>query len=97
MMGHKDARGFLSHFAGLASRAIAVAVAATHEPARQAGELAAIARRAGLAADTAGSVAEALERLAREHPGAKRVVICGSLYLAGQVLAQQEGVAVEPN
>ena len=43
---------------------------------------------AGLAAAEAKSLEAALQTIARDHPGA-RVVICGSLYLAGAVLAGQ--------
>ena len=46
--------------------------------------LAAVARGHGLAATPAGSAAEALDMALRL--GAGRVVICGSLYLAGEVL-----------
>jgi dihydrofolate synthase/folylpolyglutamate synthase len=45
------------------------------------------ARAAGIVAETAGSVAEALERIAATSPDA-RVLICGSLYLAGTVLRE---------
>lgn len=43
------------------------------------------ARAAGMAADVADSVHVAVARIAREIPGA-RILICGSLYLAGSVL-----------
>jgi dihydrofolate synthase/folylpolyglutamate synthase len=46
--------------------------------------LAAVARGHGLGAQSAPSVAEALDRALRL--GAGRIVICGSLYLAGEVL-----------
>ena len=45
------------------------------------------ARAAGLPADTAPSVAAALSDIAAGNPQA-RVLICGSLYLAGQVLRE---------
>ncbi len=45
------------------------------------------ARGAGMAADSAPSVAAALAQIAADHPAA-RVLICGSLYLAGQVLKE---------
>ncbi|MGA0541321.1 bifunctional folylpolyglutamate synthase/dihydrofolate synthase [Neotabrizicola sp. VNH66] len=45
------------------------------------------ARAAGLPADTAASVAAALSDIAAGNPQA-RVLICGSLYLAGQVLRE---------
>jgi dihydrofolate synthase/folylpolyglutamate synthase len=45
------------------------------------------ARAAGIPAETAGSVAEALAGIAAKSPEA-RVLICGSLYLAGSVLRE---------
>ena len=45
------------------------------------------ARAVGMAAVEAGSVAEALAEIAATSPEA-RVLICGSLYLAGSVLRE---------
>jgi dihydrofolate synthase/folylpolyglutamate synthase len=45
------------------------------------------ARSAGMDAVTAGSVAEALAGIAATAPEA-RVLICGSLYLAGSILRE---------
>ncbi len=45
------------------------------------------ARAAGIAAHEAGSVAEALRTIAARDPAA-RVLICGSLYLAGSILRE---------
>ena len=47
----------------------------------------AAARAVGLPATTADSVLEALRTIAAHDPQA-RVLICGSLYLAGQVLRE---------
>ena len=55
------------------------------ENALSAEDAAACARRCGMKAATASSLDDALERIvAQEAPG--RVLICGSLYLAGHVL-----------
>lgn len=48
---------------------------------------AAAAEGAGLRATTAPGVTEAVTALARQHPGA-RILVCGSLYLAGRVLRE---------
>ena len=40
---------------------------------------------------------EALETIAALPAGPKRVLICGSLYLAGHVLAFQEGTTAQSN
>jgi len=51
-------------------------------------ELAAVADILGLAAKPAASVATALGEITRTHPGPGRILITGSLYLAGKVLAE---------
>ena len=86
MVAPKHAGGFLKPLAGLAPKGLwAVAVPDDHEsfpPDR----LAAIARRLGIAAHGAASPAAALGTIAQRPPG--RVLITGSLYLAGAVLSQ---------
>jgi dihydrofolate synthase/folylpolyglutamate synthase len=86
MMQTKDAGAFLAHFAPLTPTLGTVAIPgeATSLPADR---LAALAREAGLAATPAASVAAALEAIAKRG-GTPRVVICGSIYLAGSVLVE---------
>lgn len=87
MLGTKDAQGFLEKFSGLAREVIAVPIPG-QMAARPAEEVAQIAARAGLTSSTAPSVEAALASLDStiwESP--PRVLICGSLYLAGAVLA----------
>lgn len=87
MLGTKDADGFLSHFAGLAKEVIAVPVAG-QMAGRPADEVARIAENVGLRARTAENVEAALALLnERVWARAPRVLIAGSLYLAGEVLA----------
>ncbi|MCW5697038.1 MAG: bifunctional folylpolyglutamate synthase/dihydrofolate synthase [Bauldia sp.] len=86
MLTTKDPVGFFRPFAGLAREVVTVPVG-DHEafPPQQ---LAEIARSVGLTATSADSVEAALlavGQLNRGNPPA-RVLICGSLYLAGQVL-----------
>jgi dihydrofolate synthase/folylpolyglutamate synthase len=86
MLANKDAEGFLACFADLARHVFAVPVPA--ETSRKPEDIAAAAQRAGLIAEPVLSVEEALDRvgaLALEAP--PRVLITGSLYLAGAVLA----------
>jgi dihydrofolate synthase/folylpolyglutamate synthase len=86
----KDTGAFLAHFKGLAREVIAVPIPGEHA-ARSADEVAAFAARAGLATRVAPSVAAALEGLAaQEWPQPPRLLIAGSLYLAGAVLAENE-------
>jgi dihydrofolate synthase/folylpolyglutamate synthase len=86
MLGTKDADGFLACFTDLARHVFAVPVPA--EVARTPQEVATAAREAGLVAEPTGSVEEALGRVgALRLEAPPRVLITGSLYLAGAVLA----------
>jgi len=81
MLANKDSAGFFEALKGSDAHVFTVGFeGAAAEP--QA--LAAVARGHGLGAQAAESVEAALERAFRL--GAGRVVICGSLYLAGEVL-----------
>jgi dihydrofolate synthase/folylpolyglutamate synthase len=87
MLGTKDSEAFFKNFSGLAREVIAVPIAG-QIAARPAEEVAAIASGVGLTTSTASSVESALASLRNyvwERP--PRVLICGSLYLAGEVLA----------
>ena len=86
ILNSKDGPGFLRPLAGVAESLRAVAIPGV-EATLSAREAAAAARRAGLRAAPAASVQEALAGLAAEGGGPARVLICGSLYLAGAVLA----------
>jgi dihydrofolate synthase/folylpolyglutamate synthase len=86
MLSTKDTEGFLRNFSGLARRIVAVPIHA--EKALPPAALAEIARNIGIPAVTAGDIEGAL-MLIRQldlHP-APRVLITGSLYLAGEILA----------
>ena len=81
MLGNKDAGGF---FEALKETGAAVFTVPFEGAAAEPEALAAVARGHGLGATACASATEALERALRL--GAGRVVICGSLYLAGEVL-----------
>ena len=53
--------------------------------------LADAARVLGIEAHASPDVADALDAIARRIPGPARVLVCGSLYLAGAVLAEEGG------
>jgi dihydrofolate synthase/folylpolyglutamate synthase len=97
MMGLKDATGFLAPFRGLARRVYTVPIPGAHEAPFPAEKLAEVALAAGLAAEAAPGVEAALRRAEAAVPGTKRVLICGSLYLAGHVLGLQTGVVPQSN
>ncbi|WGD29375.1 bifunctional folylpolyglutamate synthase/dihydrofolate synthase [Ancylobacter sp. WKF20] len=91
MLGSKDSGTFLAPFAGLARELIAVPVPGEHKG-QPPEAVAAAASAHGISASTAVSVAAALESLDMSGTvsagPAPRVLIAGSLYLAGAVLAE---------
>jgi dihydrofolate synthase/folylpolyglutamate synthase len=85
MMETKDAHAFIAPFKGLVERVYTVPIPS--EPnAFSAEALAEIARAEGFDATAASSVPDALLRSQGALSGPRRVLICGSLYLAGHVL-----------
>lgn len=88
MQKNKDAQEFLAPFEGLASTVLTVKAdkSSVWEPEALAEE----ARKAGLPAEPMPSVEAALEHAVKAYgrsgEGLPRVLICGSLYLAGEVL-----------
>ncbi len=88
MLASKDSVGFLMNFKDLAQQVFAVGIAG-QTASRPALEVADHARQAGLSASLAETIEDALQRISRqEWPVAPRVVICGSLYLAGDALSR---------
>lgn len=86
MLNTKDVAGYMRPLAGIAQSLTAVAIPG--EPnTLPAEETAAAARSVGLPAETALDALQAVQKRAAAHPGA-RILICGSLYLAGQVLRE---------
>jgi dihydrofolate synthase/folylpolyglutamate synthase len=87
MMANKDAAAFLANFAGLTRHIVAVRIPG-REGAMAPDVLADAARHLGMRVETSADVEAALQsltRLAYEVP--PRILITGSLYLAGHVLA----------
>lgn len=97
MMGLKDATGFLSPFRGLVRHIITVPIPGAHEAPFSPEALAEVANRIDLSAESVPGIESALKRIEMLDASPKRVLICGSLYLAGHVLARQEGVEVQGN
>jgi dihydrofolate synthase/folylpolyglutamate synthase len=92
MLRTKDAVGFLSAFRGLARHIVTVDIPG-EEASLGAGALYDCARSAGLDAAPAEDVEDAMLQIAAQtrvarHEPPPRILICGSLYLAGQVLAE---------
>ncbi|MBI1213428.1 MAG: bifunctional folylpolyglutamate synthase/dihydrofolate synthase [Alphaproteobacteria bacterium] len=92
MLNTKDLRGFFAAFRGLAKHVTTIAIpgeAATSGP----GQLYDAARAEGLEADPASSLEDAILQVTARAALAKakaapRILICGSLYLAGTVLRE---------
>jgi dihydrofolate synthase/folylpolyglutamate synthase len=82
----KDAAGILQPFRGVAAHVHAIPVA-DHE-CRDPQELAVLARELGFTADAHETVADALAQI----PPDARILIFGSLYLAGEVLAANDQI-----
>jgi dihydrofolate synthase/folylpolyglutamate synthase len=86
MLATKDAEGFLKNFTGLARRLIAVPI--HQDNSLPAAALAETARRIGIPADTRDTIEDALALVDRyDLAPPPRILITGSLYLAGEVLA----------
>jgi dihydrofolate synthase / folylpolyglutamate synthase len=87
MMANKDAGGFLANFAGLTRHIIAVQIP-ERDKAMPPDRLADAARALGMRVETSASVEAALRALTRlSYEVPPRILITGSLYLAGHVLA----------
>jgi dihydrofolate synthase/folylpolyglutamate synthase len=87
MMGNKDAESFLANFAGLTRHIIAVQIP-DRDNTMAPDTLADAARRLGMRVETSSGVEAALRSLARlAYEVPPRILITGSLYLAGHVLA----------
>jgi dihydrofolate synthase/folylpolyglutamate synthase len=87
MMGNKDANAFLANFAGLTRHIIAVQIP-DRDNSMPPDTMADAARHLGMRVEIAPSVEAALRSLARlAYEVPPRILITGSLYLAGHVLA----------
>ncbi len=90
MMANKDASAFLANFAGLTRHIIAVKIS-SRENAMPSDRLADAARSLGMRVESSASVEAALRSLARlAYEVPPRILITGSLYLAGHVLSAND-------
>ncbi|MEX0644426.1 MAG: folylpolyglutamate synthase/dihydrofolate synthase family protein [Parvularculaceae bacterium] len=84
MQATKDAEGFFAAFAGIAASVFTVQ--ANHEGAAPAADVAAAAERGGIPAYPCASIKDAVRLAVGNGRTPTRILICGSLYLAGEVL-----------
>ena len=84
MLNTKDVAGYLRPLADHAASLTAIDIPGEPNtlPATQTADA---ARQVGMTAHVAQDAAQAVEQLVTRHPGA-RILICGSLYLAGRIL-----------
>jgi dihydrofolate synthase / folylpolyglutamate synthase len=95
MLATKDAGGFLRHFQGLPELTATVQIPGQANS-YGAEALASIAYREGIAANPAASLEAAFAKSRNQARGPVRIMITGSLYLAGQVLeAHENGLGSE--
>ena len=89
MLNTKDAGGFLRPFEGLTEFAATVGIP-DHAAAYSAEDLSQIAWREGIPANPSGTLEAAFARSRKIARGPVRIMVTGSLYLAGQVLEAHE-------
>jgi dihydrofolate synthase / folylpolyglutamate synthase len=87
MLNTKDAGGFLESLATIAARCLTLTIP-DEANAISADDLAVVAQRLGIETLAVSGIEEAVRLAARADT---RVLICGSLYLAGHVLALESG------
>ncbi len=86
MLNTKDIGGYLAPLAASAVKLTGVSIPG-ETATLTANEICAAAQASGMIADTAENVLEAVERVVAQAPSA-RILLCGSLYLAGQILQE---------
>jgi dihydrofolate synthase/folylpolyglutamate synthase len=89
MLNTKDAGGFFAPLAPFARSLFALTIPG-EENALGASRIAETARVLGIAAEETASVETALRAIVSLEDGPARVLICGSLHLAGVVLAKNQ-------
>ena len=90
MLKTKDPAGFMKPLLGRARTLQAVSIPGETNT-LSAEETAEIAQAVGFEAGTAENVEAAIQSLIETDPTPKRILICGSLYLAGTVLGRDRG------
>jgi dihydrofolate synthase/folylpolyglutamate synthase len=90
MLATKDHANFFRHFTGLASRLYAIPIP-HQEKSLPPAEIVKTAQDIGIAAEAADGIEDALSKIrALSLNPPPRILICGSLYLAGEILKENE-------
>ena len=93
MMNSKDPASFLEPFVGLVDSVTGVVIPG-ETASRPADDIALASQDLGIRASTADGIPDAVKAITSRTPGA-RILICGSLYLAGALLESFEPGAVD--
>lgn len=88
LLSNKDSDGFLSAFKELAPEVVITLPITSSSSGHAPAALAELAQAAGYRAGAAHSVADGIAKALAAAPNRPRILICGSLYLAGDVLSQ---------
>jgi len=87
MLREKEVSAFLENFSGIADELFAITIP-DEEKALPAAEIVQIAMAAGIKSQAATGISDALEKISRLTTSPALILICGSLYLAGAVLEE---------
>lgn len=85
MLTTKDPTGFFNHFKGKVEQVLTVPIIDS-EAGFTPTKLAEFCNASGLNSMAFDSIEDALEKIVQTHKGKARIIICGSLYLVGEVL-----------
>ncbi len=96
MMSNKDVAEFIEGFGGLAEFVAAVSIPG-NENSHPAQTIAQISAHAGLSSEAFESLSKALKACDNRNTQPARILICGSLYLAGHALGQHRATDHENN
>ncbi len=88
MLKDKETKAFLENFIGLADRLYGVAIA-NEEKSRTSLEIAGIAASLWIKSESVEGISAALKAISRLTKEPALILICGSLYLAGNVLENE--------
>jgi len=88
MLKEKETKAFLENFLGLVEKIYAVAIW-DEEKSQSAAEITGTARSIGIESTSAESVATAIQEISGLTTAPALILICGSLYLAGNVLENE--------
>lgn len=97
VMAHKEVYGFLEPFEGIVREVVTVPVTGGLGASLDPEELADVCEAVGISARPAVDIEQAIDTIVGLSAGPRRILICGSLYLAGNVLAYERKTKMARN